>query len=182
MEYRTGLRIPLGSSVQLSVQANKEIRRCDYVIIDSTNRDEKVAIEKSLILESATKSFSIPVGTLQGNLLVEMRLWDEQGVCSNRVQQYVISTIVDNPPQVDMVLDGIGSSITEMALLPIVGKVRDEYDVNEIWLELVNGEEAAKRSDVSIRGSEEIRTQIDCKELRDAGTMVLKPKSTLACH
>lgn len=180
MEYRTGLRIPLGSSVQLSVQANKEIRRCDYVIIDSTNRDEKVAIEKSINLESATKSFSIPVGTLQGNLLVEMRLWDEQGVCSNRVQQYVISTIVDNPPQVDMVLDGIGSSITEMALLPIVGKVRDEYDVNEIWLELVNGEEAAKRSDVSIRGSEEIRTQIDCKELRDAGTMVLKPKSTLA--
>jgi hypothetical protein len=109
-----------------------------------------------------------------------MRLWDDQGVCSNRVQQYVISTIVDNPPQVDMVLDGIGSAITELALLPIVGKVRDEYDVNEIWLELANGEEPLRRSDIDIRGTEEIRTQIDCKELRDAGTMVLQPKSTLA--
>ncbi|XZE19200.1 hypothetical protein SH449x_004513 [Pirellulaceae bacterium SH449] len=180
MEYRTGLRIPLGSSVQLSVQANKEIRRCDFVIIDSTNRDQKVAIEQTVELEAPSKTFTIPVGTLQGNLLVEMRLWDDQGVCSNRVQQYVISTIVDNPPQVDMVLDGIGSAITELALLPIVGKVRDEYDVNEIWLELANGEEPLRRTDIDIRGTEEIRTQIDCKELRDAGTMVLQPKSTLA--
>lgn len=180
MEYRTGLRIPLGSSVQLSVQANKELRRCDFVIIDSTKRDQKVGIEQTVELEAPSKTFTIPLGTLQGNLLVEMRLWDDQGVCSNRVQQYVISTIVDNPPQVDMVLDGIGSAITELALLPIVGKVRDEYDVNEIWLELANGEEPLRRSDIDIRGTEEIRTQIDCKELRDAGTMVLQPKSTLA--
>lgn len=180
MEYRTGLRIPLGSSVQLSVQTNKEVRRCDFVIIDSTNRDQKVSIEQTVGLEAPSKMFTIPVGMLRGNLLVEMRLWDDQGVCSNRVQQYVISTIVDNPPQVDMVLDGIGNAITELALLPIVCKVRDEYDVNEIWLELANGEEPLRRSDIDIRGTEEIRTQIDCKELRDAGTMVLQPKSTLA--
>jgi hypothetical protein len=180
LAYRTGLRLPQGSSIELLVKSNKQLKRCDYIVVRSNENGSAKPQEQSIELESSSDSMVVPIGVLDGNILSEFRLWDTQGICSSRIQQYVISSIKDQAPQVDMVLDGIGTSITEVASIPLLGKIKDEYDVQQAWIETVLDESKPLRIDVAIEKDQSVTTTIDCKELKEKGILSTKPGSTLA--
>jgi hypothetical protein len=178
--YRTGSRLPLGTQVKLVVQTNKPITRCDYVVVRAGDAKEREDTpEQTLQLESPAANFEVPTGKLQGNLLVEMRLWDTQGICSNRIQQFVVSAISDQTPQVDLVLQGIGTAITENALLPIAGSIKDDYDVKQAWIETVLDENAPLKTALQLTQDGKTSQQLDLKTLREEGTLVAKVGSTL---
>jgi hypothetical protein len=180
LAYRTGLRLPQGSRLELLVKSNKPLKRCDYIVVRSNENGSANPQEQSIELESSSDSMVVPIGVLDGNILSEFRLWDTQGICSSRIQQYVISSIRDQAPQVDMVLDGIGTSITEVALIPLLGKIKDEYDVQQAWIETVLDESKPLRFDVAIEKDQSVTTTIDCKEWNEKGILLTKPGSTLA--
>lgn len=180
LAYRTGLRLPQGSTIELLLKSNKQIERCDYVVVRSNENGTTTPQEQSIDLGDATDSITVPIGVLDGNVLSEFRLWDSQGICSSRIQQFVISSIKDQAPQVDMVLDGIGTSITEVASIPLLGKIKDEYDVQQAWIEAVLDESKPIRIDVAIDKDQSVTTTIDCKELKEKGILFTKPGSTLA--
>jgi hypothetical protein len=180
LAYRTGLRLPQGSTIELFMQSNKQIKRCDYIVVRSNENGTITPQEQSIDLEDASESITVPIGVLDGNVLSEFRLWDAQGICSSRIQQFVISSIKDQAPQVDMVLDGIGTSITEIASIPLLGRIKDEYDVQQTWIEAVLDESKPVRIDVAMDKDQSVTTTIDCKELKEKGMLSIKPGSTLA--
>lgn len=182
LAYRTGLRLPQGSNVELLVKSNKPLKRCDYILTRSNENGDAPPREQSIALESTSDALVVPVGILDGNLLSEFRLWDAQGICSSRIQQFVVSSIRDQAPQVDMVLDGIGTSITEIATIPLVGKIKDEYDVHEAWIETVLDDSKPFRTDVTLEKDQSVKSIIDCKELKEKGLLLTKPGSTLALN
>jgi len=47
-----------------------------------------------------------------------------------------LSPITDQPPTVEAILAGVGAAITPNAVLPINGMVEDDYDVDQVWLEI----------------------------------------------
>src|SRR5690606_13951905 len=122
----------------------------------------------------------VPLGVLETNMLMEFRLWDTFGICSSRVQQFVFSATVDQAPQVDMILDGIGTSVTENVVIPVQGKVKDEYDVQSTWLEVVAGEGQTIRFNVDHSVDGEVEYQIDMKEQRDSNVVAINAGSTVA--
>ena len=124
----------------------------------------------------------MPLGSLDGNLLLELRLWGEDGICSSRVQQFVISAINDQPPQVDLVLQGIGTSITENAMLPMVGKIKDDYDVKDAWVETVLDTNPLLKTPLSIQPDGKAVSQLDLKVMRDGGQLDAKVGSTLGLN
>jgi ribosomal protein L29 len=182
LSYRTGLRLPQGTSVELVLKANKKVRRCDFVLMGSQDPSEGSPKEQTFQLENVSESFQVPLGVLNSNVLAEFRLWDTDGICSSRVQQFALSAIIDQPPQVDMILDGIGTAITEIALIPIMGKVKDEYDVDQTWVEATLDENSPLKIPTSRTNNSDIDFAIDCKELRDSGRLPTKAGSTLAIH
>jgi hypothetical protein len=179
--YRTGTRIPQGSQVSLAIEANKAIRRVDYLLVRSGDPSEqKDAPEKSVdIASDQSNQFTIPLGMLNGNVMMEFRLWDTNGICSTRVQQFVISAIADQPPQVDLVLDGIGTAVTENAVLPVNGKVKDDYDVKRAWLETVLDNSPSEKSAITVENDGKANSQLDLKAARDLGKLLAKAGSTL---
>ncbi len=180
LDYRTGLRLPQGTEVEFLLTANKPIARCDFIQVQSSESTGRTEKEQTKPLPEPSDRWSLPIGVLESSALFEFRLWDEEGICSNRIQQFVLSTIIDRPPQVDMVLDGIGTHITEIASIPILGKVKDEYDVRDVWLESVHGEDRPMETKVARQTDEEVRYTLDCKELRDAGKFPMQVGSALA--
>jgi hypothetical protein len=181
LEYRTGTRLPQGSQVELVMSTNKPIKRCDFIIVKSgTNKEQAEQPEQSVTLESQAAEFQIPLGSLDGNLLLELRLWGEDGICSSRIQQFVISAIVDQVPQVDLVLQGIGTSVTENAVLPAIGKVKDDYDLESAWLETVLNENPLLKSMVAVQTDGKATSQLDLKTLRDSGELNATVGSTIS--
>ena len=181
--YRTGMRLPQGSQLELHLQTNKSVARCDYVIVRAGDTSEKSSLpEQTMAINEKQSKFQMPLGSLDGNLLIELRLWGSDGICSSRVQQFVVSAIKDQPPQVDLVLQGIGTSITENAILPISGKIKDDYDVKDAWIETVLDENPLLKSPLSVQSDGKAVSQLDLKAMRDGGQLVAKVGSTLGLN
>lgn len=178
--YRAGTRLPQGTQVKLHVTANKEIRKCEYVLVRSgENRELHELPEETIVFEKPSAEFPLPIGELNGNIVLEMRLWGADGICSTRVQQFAVSSITDQPPQVDLVLQGIGTSITENAILPIASKIRDDYDIQTAWVEAMVDTLPMRKSNLSVQGDGKATDQLDLKQLRETGEFVAKVGTTL---
>ena len=180
LPYRTGMRLPQGSQLELRLETNKSVERCDYLVVRAGDTADKASLpEQSIDIEEKQTTFQIPMGNLDGNLLVEMRLWGTDGICSTRVQQFVVSAISDQPPQVDLVLLGIGTAITENAILPLTGKIKDDYDIKGAWIESVLDTNPLLKSPLAVESDGKASSQLDLKAMRDAGQLVAKVGSTL---
>ena len=192
LPYRNGMRLPQSTVVSLWVRANKPISRCDIqrtVSQVATASSGQVAAgsdvvpvrpEYSIEFDKPASEFPVPLGLLEDNLFIELRLWDDQGLCATRVQQFVIASIVDTPPEIDLKLEGIGSAITENAMIPIRSKVKDDYDLNQVWVESIIDEQPLTRVDVQVTPQGDADLDVDLKALRDAGQSVPSVGSTLA--
>ncbi|MEY2613065.1 MAG: hypothetical protein RL069_1877, partial [Planctomycetota bacterium] len=192
LPYRNGMRLPQATDVSLWVRANKPISRCDVqrtVSQVATASSGQVAAgsdvvpvrpEYSIEFDKPASEFPVPLGLLEDNLFIEVRLWDDQGLCATRVQQFVIASIVDIPPEIDLKLEGIGSAITENAMIPIRSKVKDDYDLNQVWVESIIDEQPLTRVDVQVTPQGDADLDVDLKALRDAGQSVPSVGSTLA--
>ena len=180
LPYRTGMRLPQGSQLELRLQTNKSVERCDFVVVRAGDTTDKASLpEQSIAIEDKQSTFQIPMGNLDGNLLVELRLWGTDGICSSRVQQFVLSAISDQPPQVDLVLQGIGTAITENAILPMTGKIKDDYDIKGAWIESVLDTNPLLKSPINVESDGKASSQLDLKAMRDGGQLVAKVGSTL---
>ncbi len=178
--YRNGLRLPQGSNVTLSINSNTPIRRYELSILSTSDSNENRLIEVNVPLEKPSKQIVHAIGKLESNVLVEARLWDTNGVCSTRVQQFVISAIHDLVPQIDFVLKGIGTAVTENAVLSTRSTIRDDYDIQSAWIETVLGEAQPQSTPLEVSVDGKAERDLDLKALRVSGTLHAKVGTTLA--
>jgi len=180
LPYRNGLRIPQGSQLALAIRANKPIARCEVMQLRSGETNGPGGEVTEFRFENPSIEFPLPLGVLDSNLLAEVRLWDNEGLCATRVQQFVIAEIADNPPQVDFVLEGIGTAITENAMLPVRSKIADDYDLNQAWIESIIDEQPTVRFDLAWNAQGQANIDLDLRAMRDAGQNVPNVGSVLA--
>ena len=65
----------------------------------------------------------------------QLRFWlqDTDDIQSAEPSRLTISAIPDQPPQVDVRLKGIGTSITRQATIPLVGQIRDAEESTQVY-------------------------------------------------
>jgi hypothetical protein len=173
LEFRNGMRLPQGTQVGFWIRANKPIRKCDVIQVRGVESQDSTT-QFTVELEKPVMEFAIPSTVLLGNLFVEIRLWDDQGLCATRVQPLVIAATADNAPEIDLVLEGISTAITENAKLPIRSKIKDDYDLKEAWVETIIDEQEPLKSELQLGTQGDGQSQIgqmdiDLKAMREAG-------------
>jgi hypothetical protein len=72
-------------------------------------------------------------GTLKTDDVLTMQVTDSDGITSREPYRISLAVIPDELPQVSVRLAGIGSAITPDAVVPLVGKVSDDYGLDSIW-------------------------------------------------
>jgi len=168
LEFRNGIRLPQGTQVGFWIRANKPIRKIDVMQVAGTAGDDSTK-QFTVELDKPSLEFALPATVLLGNLFVELRLWDNLGLCSTRVQQYVIAATADKVPEIDFVLEGISTAITENAKLPVRSKIKDDYDLNQAWVESRIDEQEIVKTELQVDAQGSGDLDIDLKAMKDSG-------------
>lgn len=178
LDYRTGLRLPQGTDVTLVGKSNLSLDRCECKVTFTTREGETHS--ESLTATGNGPSFRLPMGAIQSNSLVELRLWEESGHCSTKVQQYFLNVLVDEVPSLDLKLDGIGSAVTENALLPLDAKIVDDNGIAKTWLEVYVNEQAPWKRELVVPNDGRVQDKLDLRVMRDAKQIQVAPGQSLS--
>ncbi|MFV1965446.1 MAG: hypothetical protein ACC628_08495 [Pirellulaceae bacterium] len=170
----SGTRVPRGTRLALLAKANKPLRR---VQVRNPETDEltEIRLEEE---EGDGTTFVHQIPSLDTDLALEITLTDMDGIVSQRPFRAYVSAMVDEPPSIDVTLDGVSTVITPDALVQIQGTIEDDYGVARSWFEVVinDGDVSAFAFDVGRSGT--VEAHVDFREQRTLG-VALKPKDTL---
>jgi len=177
----SGTFIPRGTAVTLHFRANKPLRYVEIVNpadVDEAGRPRVQRIEPQMTND---ERFDYRIPALADNLTLEVSLVDRDNVSTERPFRVFLSTIDDQPPQVEVALKGIGSAVTPDVLIPVRGKANDDYAVAETWFDVQTGESGEPRQmKFALGKSGAVDQQIDFRQQRaDKTGLELKPKDKL---
>ncbi|MCA9097039.1 MAG: hypothetical protein KDA36_01590 [Planctomycetaceae bacterium] len=96
-----------------------------------------------------TKSAELNAIDIAGTEMLKISLEDDHGIQTGQPIRLTLMGIEDESPRVVTMLSGIGSSITRKAMIPIRGKITDDYGVEAAYFEYqIDGKQEEKRSDL----------------------------------
>lgn len=171
-----GTQLPQGTKFTVKARANKELRK---VVVRNSETNESTTVEVSGDGEAA-QGFEFPVARLNGNLVLEMTLYDRDDVLSETPQRVTIGSIPDEAPRVDVRLKGISTVVTPDVVVPARGKVEDDYGVARSWVELQLNDDSPRERPLAVGKAGAIDVDVDFRQLRtEAGGLELKPKDKL---
>jgi hypothetical protein len=173
----TGTFLPVGTQVTLKFKTNKPLRQAQIVPSDG---GPVMTID---IPESAAdrQSFAYRIDALPASITLEVSLLDTDNVPTERPYRVFLTAVEDQPPQVEVALKGIGSAVTPDVLVPVRGKVSDDYAVAKTWFEVQAGESGDMREVPFERGKGgSVEQQIDFRHERAAKSgLEIKPGDKL---
>ena len=132
--WNPGVQLPIGTEVTASISANKSLRSATAKDIDS---GDEIELSPG---KDQNGSWTLDLGTVNGRKAVSISLRDTDGIESLEPHLLTIGAVEDVVPQVDVSLRGIGRAITPQAVLPVVGTIRDDYEVKRTWFEIKLGD------------------------------------------
>jgi hypothetical protein len=167
------MQVPLGSRVTVKAKANKDLVRAqiDYPL-DQTSF---TTVDIPLPAENGDlRSFQFTLQNFDNDKTLSFTLHDTDGIHNRKPFVVSISATPDEPPQMAIKLQGIGSAITPQARLPLVGTIADDYGVDKasFYYEIDGGDPQLQAFGDAPEGRTEI-TVDEGFEVRD-----LEPKLT----
>jgi hypothetical protein len=143
--------------------------------VEAVEQMESAKTELQSVL--SFRRFSFVLEPLVADKTITFSLDDVDGISSRQPVRTVLAVRADEPPQFSASLRGISSAVTPQARLPVEGKVRDDYGIDEIWFEYaVDDDPPGKRRVASPRGSV---TEVELNHTLEAGELDLAPGEKL---
>ncbi|MEX2092769.1 MAG: hypothetical protein WD971_08840, partial [Pirellulales bacterium] len=125
-------------------------------------------------------------GTLRADDVLTIQVTDTDGVSCREPYRISLAVIPDEMPQVSVRLAGIGTAITPDAIVPLVGKVSDDYGLDHIWCDYhVNDGPVRERPLAHQPDGQQEQTTLDAFDARGPDTpsgeraIELEPGQTL---
>jgi hypothetical protein len=172
-----GTFVPLGTEVTLKFRANKPLRKAEILTVDTGERTE-IELTGSGDKERERFEFRIPALTYSRTL--EISLLDSDSVTTERPYRVFLTGVEDQPPQIEVGLRGIGSAVTPDVLIPVRGKVRDDYAVESSWFDIQVGESASRQLPLALGKAGAVESQVDFRQQRgEKGGILIRPGDRL---
>ena len=81
------------------------------------------------------RGFSYALPPLVKDTTLLFTLTDTDGIKGRDPVRLVLVPLLDQPPQMAVQLDGIGTAVTSQARIPAVGRITDDYGLGRVWFE-----------------------------------------------
>jgi hypothetical protein len=131
LTWRPGTRLPVGTKITLTARVTKPLKHVRVEFVE-TGETENVPLNDHL--DASTFQYSLDA--LPATTTLQFELLDHDDVASDQPYRLSINALDDEPPQLNLALQGIGTAITPQARLPILGEIRDDYQIKEAWFQL----------------------------------------------
>lgn len=166
----SGNPLPQGTHITLHFTSSKPLTQAEARLLDpqATEADQIEVLRQAYTFSpgEAVMSFVYEIPALAANRTIEVSLLDADGVTSERPYRAFLTAIPDEAPRWELALQGIGTQITPDAVVPLTGKVTDDYGVALIWLDAAIDELDPVRFDVQRQKGSEIAHAIDFRQER----------------
>lgn len=126
--YQSGLRLREGSEVTLVATSSVPLGDIDAVLRTDGGESDDLPIkysEDGLTAELTLRDF----GTATTVSLVPR---DTGGISAQAPYRYFLSVVLDEPPELDVRLKGIGTAVTPIARIPVDAIALDDYGVEQL--------------------------------------------------
>ena len=130
--YQSGLRVREGSRVRLVGRSTVPLGNVDVRIL----RGNQATVMIPASLDDEALSFAITLENMREPATIIVVPEDKSGITAQLPYRYFLGVIVDDAPDLEMRLRGIGTAVTPIAKLPIFGKVKDDYGIDSAKVEL----------------------------------------------
>lgn len=164
--------LPIGTRVTIRAEATKDLvaAQVDYLL------DKKQAVSQRLKL-AGPRQFDFTLDRLDSDKLLSFTLEDTDGIKNRTPVQLSLAAVADEPPLVQVRLQGIGSAVTPQARLPLAGDLKDDYGVSQAWIEYVIDEQDPRRQ--AFAADPAGRSELPVAENFEIGELALKPGQKL---
>jgi hypothetical protein len=175
-----GMRIPEGTQLTLHATSTKPL---EYVRVHTSREPHGIPLTRRVQLP---KEIRWDIGMLTADDVLTIDVTDTDGVTCREPYRVSLSVVPDELPQIAVRLAGIGTAITPDAVLPLVGKISDDYGLEKIWFayQVDDGASRERPFERQPTGRQEL-TELDRFDMRGPDTpsgeraLRLKPGQTL---
>jgi len=179
-DYQSGLRLREGSDVTLIASSSVPLGDTDVVL--KTDQDDASEVTLQYSDDRRKVQFTLP--DFNTATTISMLPKDADGISAQSPYRYFLGVVLDEMPELNVKLKGIGSSITPQAKLPISATAADDYGVTNLTFSVTptdtsspNGDEQAPQEIKSASTSPDLdrngqaSTELDLKNLSNDGTL-----------
>jgi hypothetical protein len=176
-----GMRIPEGTNLTLHTTATKPL---DEVRVRTSHDSHDVTLAAA---EQPDGRITWDYGTLSADDVLTIQITDQDGITCREPYRVSLSMIPDELPQIAVRLAGIGTAITPNAVLPLTGKISDDYLLKRVWFVFqIDAGPAAERPFQQQPAGQQSLTELDRFDTHDVEmqtgdrTLQLEPGQTLS--
>ena len=120
--------IPQGTQVRIVGRSNKPLSSASF---QQTGRDAEVVDKEIRIDAGDAEKIEVEIPAVAADTQLDFRLFDMDRIENVEPVRLVLRTLEDQLPEVKVGLEGVGKSITPLAMIPMRGIVSDDYGVAE---------------------------------------------------
>ena len=175
VDYQSGLRLREGSDVTLVASSSVPLGNLDVLLKSDESTNSDVALEYSEDRQEVR--FTLPAFNAASTISIVPQ--DTNGISAQAPFRYFLGVVLDEPPELNVEIKGIGTSITPRAKLPVSATAKDDYGVTDLTVSLTpaaaasvpdSDEQAEPKSTATspaLDSNGEAATVLDLKELVD---------------
>ena len=167
------MAMPLGTKVDVVAASNGKLSKV-YAIDQNSGEVTRAEITEA--------GFTLPIEKIDGNRDIAFYMVDQHGVVSETPHRITLDSVEDQPPSVEGLLRGIGSAITPNAVIPLVGTITDDYDVDSVWIEIETPVSDTILQDVPQKKDGSIDTRFDFRQYAQDNTGFALPDQNAEVH
>jgi hypothetical protein len=156
-----GMRIPEGAQLVLHANSTKPLTTAS---IHRANNQQDVQLS---FKDEPQQQLQWKYGTLTEDDVLMVSVTDVDGVASREPYRVSLAVVRDEVPQIAARLAGIGTAVTPDAVLPLVGKITDDYGLDRAWFEYrIDGGAAETQPLTAALAGEPLLSELDTFDLR----------------
>ncbi|MGV3486257.1 MAG: polyketide synthase, partial [Planctomycetaceae bacterium] len=130
--YQSGLRVREGATVRLIGSSTTPLGNVDVRLV----RGNEPTANATAILSEDAMGFTIAIDNMREPATVVVVPEDQTGITAQLPYRYFLGVVIDNAPELEMRMRGIGTAVTPIAKIPIEGSATDDYGIDKAALEL----------------------------------------------
>jgi hypothetical protein len=130
------MQFPRGTRLAIHARANKQLAE---VRVDASRGEQldPVKVLTAELLDYQGQGFTYQVGELLSDTTLLFTLSDTDGLKGREPERLALAAVADEPPQLNVRMDGIDAAITPNARIPFIGQIVDDHGVGRVWAETV---------------------------------------------
>lgn len=167
MDWTPAVKLAQGTRVTVRMKSNKPLFDVSIRETEASRVDENERINIDLQLDGKKDSFEFIIPSLDRTLSFDVTMRDADDIITEHPYQISIPMVEDAAPQVEVVMRGIGTAVTPDVIVPVEGKVSDDYDVGKAWIAAQPNSADTHDYDIAIGSGGRIKGAIDFKDIRD---------------